>query len=185
MTRMILQVGTVSGAITHRNGRTVSTTAIFSECKRYRYRLTRDLTDDLLAGKKNPVLFIMLNPSTATESKDDPTIRKIQGFARAWGHTELWIGNAFAWRATDPDDMKKVPYPVGEDNDVHLASMAVDASRIIVAWGKDGKHRGRDQQVLKMLAALGVEIYCLGQNGDGTPRHPLYLKNSTVPRIIE
>ncbi len=96
---------------THQKGDAAST-AEYSDCERYRYRLTRIWDPD---GEK--ALFIMLNPSTATEVQNDPTVERCERRARALGFGAFRVTNIFAWRATDPKDMRAAPDPVGPAND--------------------------------------------------------------------
>lgn len=150
--------------------------ATLSPCRAYRYDLWRRWSTD-----KGYVMFIGLNPSTADETNDDPTIRRCIDFAKRWGFGELCMANLFAFRATQPRDMKAAADPVGPDNNRSLQTLADGASIIIAAWGKDGTYQGRDKQVLKMLPRL----HCLKQNKDGTPAHPLYLKSELTPYILD
>lgn len=85
-------------------------TAAFSRSRIYRYELWRRWAD---GGRY--VNFICLNPSTADEHKDDPTVRKCVKFARTWGYGAMCITNLFAYRATDRSVIKKVADPVGLD----------------------------------------------------------------------
>ena len=113
-------------------------TAILSPCGRYRYRLERDL--GALTATRGAVAFIMLNPSTADATTDDPTIRRCIGYARAWGYARLIVGNAYAWRSTDPAGLWTAgPGPVGPDNDQHLEQIARDAEPVVCAWGANIK----------------------------------------------
>lgn len=150
--------------------------ALFSPCQRYRYTLFRDL------GMQGPQLtVVMLNPSTADAAKDDPTIRRVIGFAKSIGAGSLQVLNLFAIRATDPRAMLAAEDPVGPQNDDHLAielKMAKDEGRfVLAAWGAHGGHRGRDFHVLHKLVD-GVEWRCLGRTHQGHPRHPLYVPKS-------
>lgn len=145
-------------------------TAVFDEKKIYRYSLTRDF----LLGKGR-VLFVMLNPSTATAEASDPTVRRCEGFARIWGYRTLEVVNAFAFRATYPVDLKKAADPVGPENDRHLADAAVRADKIVAAWGVHGAFKRRFEQVLKILAPF--DVWCLGMTREGFPLHPLYQPN--------
>lgn len=126
-------------------------------------------------------MFIGLNPSTADETLDDPTIRRCMDFTRRWGYLTLCMTNLFAWRDTDPKAMKLAAAPVGEAyfNDHHLRTCATSAALVICAWGKDGKHLDRQKLVMELLD--GIKLHHLGLNDDGTPKHPLYLKANTVP----
>lgn len=88
-------------------------------------------------------MFVGLNPSTADELLDDPTIRRCVAFARSWGYGALCMTNLFAFRATDPDVMKSADDPVGPENDQHLQDLANGASVVIAAWGVHGTFGGR------------------------------------------
>jgi hypothetical protein len=148
--------------------------ALFDPGGRYRYRLWRRWA----AGRT--VAFVMLNPSTADADRDDPTIRRCAGFARAWGFGGMTVVNLFALRATDPARLRRARDPVGRDNDRHIAAAAADASMVLVAWGVHGALDGRDRTVLALLA--GRQPRCLGVTRGGHPRHPLYLPAATRSR---
>ena len=190
--------------------------AVFSGCGRYRYRLTREL------GGKLTLTVVMLNPSTADGSADDPTIRRCKGFAKDWGYGRLVIVNLYAFRATNPKDMWRLAHAdrnrphlplgniIGEDNDSAI-SRAVGEARygigvtplhtwdanvgvvvadlrergiVLCAWGRGGTtdkqlvkmHHERVERVAKLI---GGDLYCLGTNGDGSPKHPLYIPEDT------
>lgn len=145
--------------------------AILSPCRSYRYALWRRW------GDGPSVLFVMLNPSTADATEDDATIRKCVGYAKRWGYGSLSVANLFAFRATDPRVMMAAIDPVGPDNDETISGLAKEASMIVAAWGKDGSYGGRDKVVLAMLP----NTHCLHRNKDGTPGHPLYLRNEATP----
>lgn len=141
--------------------------AVFSPCERYRYRLTR--TWD---GRKLPLVFLMLNPSTATEEIDDPTIRRCMSFAKREGAGGLEVLNLFALRSTDPAGLKKVADPIGPDNDEWIREVLHPHNRVVCAWGNHGSYLGRDVAVLRALRESGIAILCLGEK----PRHPLYIR---------
>ncbi len=149
------------------------TVAVFSPCRQYRYVLRR-----FFSSGHGVCNFLMLNPSTADEVQDDPTIRRCIGFARAWGYRELVITNLFAYRATDPQEMKRHPTPVGADNDSHLLHESGRADVVIAAWGTHGTFLARDGDVLKFLR---VPLHHLGLTKDGHPKHPLYLRSDLQP----
>ena len=151
------------------------TGAVLSSCGRYRYRLNREWL-----GGEGDILFIMLNPSTADEEKDDPTIRRCIGFARRWGFRRLWVGNLFALRATDPRELTRVADPVGPDNNEHLVGMAVSAECIVAAWGAWGALRGRDEEIRQIIGGLEH----LGLTKEGHPRHPLYVRADTTREVL-
>jgi hypothetical protein len=137
----------------------------FSPCRRYRYELWRRWAPGPYC------MFIGLNPSTADEESEDPTVRRCMGFARSWGCGALCMTNLFAFRATDPEVMKWEPEPVGADNDATLVRLAAGAGIVVAAWGVHGSHLGR----AAVVAALIQGLQCLGRNLDGSPKHPLYV----------
>lgn len=122
-------------------------------------------------------MFIGLNPSTADEKNDDPTIRRCIGFAQNWGFDALCMTNLFAFRATNPGDMLSQADPIGEDNNKTLCDLAKDASLIVAAWGTNGSYLGRDAYVKGMIPGL----HCLQLTKEGHPGHPLYLPRTVKP----
>lgn len=147
--------------------------ARFSDCRRYRYELWRKWDDS-----KRYAMFIGLNPSTADEDTDDPTIRRCVQFAKDWGFGALCMTNLFAFRATNPRDMFAEEFPIGgHENDLALRSLADGAGVVIAAWGVHGIHQERNTDVMKMLPKL----HCLGLSDDGHPRHPLYMPKHCKP----
>ncbi len=156
--------------------------AVLSDDRLYRYVLRREWSD---GGGRGRCAFVMLNPSTADETTDDPTIRRCIGFARYWGYDRLVVFNLFAWRATDSAELRKVADPVGPDNDRLIALLAMDANRVVVAWGNHGAFLGRSKEVVRMLRTLGVPLKCLGLNETGQPRHPLFQKADREPVLYE
>lgn len=122
-------------------------------------------------------MFIGLNPSTADEVNDDPTIKRCIAFAQAWGYEGLCMTNLFAFRATYPKDMMKADDPVGPDNDQTLRDLSEGAGVVVAAWGVDGTYGGRHNAVRAMLPNL----HYLRLTKDGHPGHPLYLPKILVP----
>ncbi len=143
-------------------------TATLSDCGMYRYRLGRTW-DPSEPG----VCFVMLNPSTADASIDDPTIRRCIGFARRFGAGWLSVVNLFAFRATDPRALLNAAYPIGPDNDRYIVEAADDCAMVVCAWGAHGAIGGRADAVRDLLAPR--VMYALGTTKDGHPRHPLYV----------
>lgn len=157
--------------------------ANFSPCRTWRYTLHRSWADKPLFGPISPgiVMFIGLNPSTADEYNDDPTVRRCIGYARAWGYNRMIMTNIFAFRATYPSDMKAAADPVGPENDKWLLACAKEAALVVAAWGNDGAFRGRSRQVLEMMAREGVQLMCLQMTQAGEPGHPLFLPGKLQP----
>lgn len=152
--------------------------ASISACGRYRWSLSRAWDPDLL---KPWVGFVMLNPSTADAVEDDPTIRRCIGLARAWGYAGVAVRNLFALRATDPRELFKADDPVGPENNRALLDLIGVCPVIIAAWGVHGAIRDRGREVVRMFAAAGQSLACLGLTASGQPRHPLYLPNDVRP----
>lgn len=158
--------------------------AWFSDCGTYRYVLLRlvDLGLDDLDGKQDrSVNFVMLNPSTADDVADDPTVRRCIGYARRWGYGELLVTNLFAFRATDPKAMKAADDPVGPENDEYIRKIAGAVDLVVLAWGSHGDYRRRDEQVRRIVAGVGKEPHCLTVTATGQPGHPLYLGRDLRP----
>lgn len=146
----------------------------FSADRRYRYVLWRVWENH---GAPRYCAFVGLNPSTADESTDDPTIRRCVGFAKAWQFDALAMLNLFAFRATDPQDMRAADDPVGDDNDSWLAKIAGGASIVVAAWGAHGSHLNR----ASIVRASIPNLHCLRLTKNGHPAHPLYLPGSLAP----
>lgn len=162
---------------THQKGDAASV-AVYSECEAYRYLLTR-VWDP--AGRR--ALFVMLNPSTATEVQNDPTVERCERRARALGFGAFRVTNIFAFRATDPKVMRAVPDPVGPANDAAIRDSAPWADQIICAWGSHGAHLDRGAAVAALLRATGRPLWHLGLTRDGHPKHPLYIGYAQRPEI--
>lgn len=166
---------------------------LFSEDRKYRFILWRkwDLPRGLpygrmgengfesvpLKGQNDFAMFIGLNPSTADETEDDPTIRRCIAFAKSWGYGAICMANLFAYRATQPKDMMQVAEPIGLSNGDHLIRIAREASEVVACWGQDGCFNHRDADVIALfeMSGLASKLRCIGINKDGTPKHPLYL----------
>jgi hypothetical protein len=146
--------------------------ASFDPTGRYRYSLGR-------RWSAAPTLaIIMLNPSQADGSVDDPTIRRCLGLAHSWGFGAIAVVNLFAYRSPHPRVLRQVDDPIGPDNNAALAEAARQADQILLAWGNWGSLGDRDRTVLNLLAPHQVKWRCLGHNLTGQPRHPLYVPGS-------
>ena len=161
---------------THTKGDAPSV-AIYSDCERYRYSLTRVWEPD---GTR--VMFVMLNPSTATEVQNDPTVERCERRARALGFGAFRVTNIFAWRDTDPRAMRAAPDPVGAANDAAIVEGAGWADQVVAAWGTHGAHMERGAEVEALLRGTGTPLFHLGLSKDGHPKHPLYIAYSEPPR---
>lgn len=160
-------------------------TATFSPDGRYRYTLTREWNRSLPR-----ILWIMLNPSTATEFVLDPTIKRCVSFSGRWGYGSLDVVNLFALRATDPAELRTVEDPVGPGNDEAIRGALGRAAFVVAAWGTKGAYADRNKAVVRLLlhkSASGprgleaVGLHCLSVTADGHPEHPLYVPGATSP----
>jgi hypothetical protein len=152
-------------------------TAVYSGCEKYRYSLTRVWND---GGRK--ALFIMLNPSTATEIQNDPTVERCERRSRTLGFGAFRVTNIFAWRDTDPRKMRAASHPIGPANDATILDSCPWADQVIAAWGTHGAHLDRGPQMLGLLRSANVPLFHLGLTKDGHPKHPLYISYSQHPQ---
>lgn len=158
--------------------------AVYSKCEKYRYFLARywDMTKPVL-------VMIMLNPSTATERQNDPTVQRCETRARTNDYGGLVIINIFAYRATDPKNMRAAGDPVGPYNNKFIKqyldlSAIHDAGKydIICGWGTHGTFKDRAADVFKMFASHGIAPRAFRWTKGGHPQHPLYLSYKEEPK---
>lgn len=152
--------------------------AVMSKDNTYRYSLTRIWELSLPR-----ICFIMLNPSTADHKEDDPTIRRVMGFSKSLGFGSVEVVNLFAYRATDPENMKRYPDPIGPENNQHIFKAVEDSTKVILAWGNNGTFMGRNEQVMEMLKN-DKHLYALEVSKPGHPKHPLFLKLGLEPVLF-
>lgn len=152
----------------------LGSSAQLSADRAYRYVLWR------IWGRGPLAVFVGLNPSTADEREDDPTIRRCVRFARDWGFDGLAMVNLFAFRATDPRELRTSDDPIGPDNDVVLERVCADAGIVVAAWGANRMARDRAQDVVESEVLGGFSVLSL--TASGHPLHPLYARASCVPR---
>lgn len=158
----------------------MESSAILSDDGVYRYHLRR--TWSSLWAKERTVCWVMLNPSTADETVDDPTIRRCMGFAKRWGYGGIEVVNLFALRATNPAELSRHPDPIGPDNSDTIRRVLGfgDVGLVVVAWGAwlDAHPHIRPPRL--NVEALHRRhrtdpMVCLGLTRSGAPRHPLYV----------
>ena len=149
--------------------------AAFSGDRRHRYVLRR--TTGLDGGS---CTFIMLNPSTADEETDDPTVRRAKAFAHRWGFGAIEVVNLFALRSTDPRALTG-PHAIGYANDRYIWSSVRRADMVVCAWGNHGALFGRSSFIMAEIDRFRVKLHHLGLTASGEPRHPLYLRKKTEP----
>lgn len=149
-------------------------TAILSAHRNQRYRLERPVQAEGIVAA-----VIMVNPSDADESKNDPTITKLIGFGKKLGWRRVIVGNKFSQIAADIKNLRDtVAVPVSDaHNDRHLAEIMADGDIVVVGWGAMAKLpeilRKRWIDIVRMADGLDKKLYCLGTNDDGHPKHPL------------
>ena len=153
--------------------KSIKWTAVYSECKRYRYSLTRETNNSKLK-----LLFILLNPSIATETKNDPTISRCQKRTQELGYTAFRVCNLFAFRTKDPLIMKGSIDPIGPENNYIINESLYWSNKIICAWGSDGKYLERGDEVRKIIKKNGSKAFHLGLTKSNQPKHPLYITYS-------
>lgn len=159
--------------------------AIFSPCRTWRYVLYRKFNES------NPLaVYCMLNPSTADERVNDPTVERCCRRAIMLGFGSVIVLNIFALRSTDPSVLYRHADPVGPENDQHISEVAHlvsqrPGSMFICAWGHHGRHMNRGAAVFELIQHHGIEPKCLGVTHDGYPRHPLYVSYSVQPENLK
>lgn len=161
---------------THQKGDAASE-AVYSACETYRYALTREWA----AGSR--LLWVMLNPSTASESTNDPTVERCERRARALGFGGFRVVNLFALRATDPRALRAAADPVGPDNDTALSDGVIWADAVLCGWGGHGALHGRNRTVCTQLQQAGKPLWHLGLTQAGQPKHPLYIGYAVQPTV--
>lgn len=162
--------------------------AHFSECSRYRYWLQRDISPPV-ERIRSRCLWVMLNPSTADCTVNDPTIGRCMGFTARWGFDDMEVVNLFAWRDTNPKMLllpKTKPIAVGPDNDDWIRLRARDADLVVCAWGAHKFVKERSVDVLAILKkhVPPALIGCIGRTRDGYPKHPLYVPAGTLLEVF-
>ncbi len=150
--------------------------AEFSSDRVHRYSLWR-----IWDTERPYAAFVGLNPSTADEYKNDPTVRRCINYSREWGYGGFYMLNIFGLRSTDPAKLYKADDPVGPDNDHHIQKISMGAGITVAAWGNHGAFLDRGREVRKLLK----DPQCLKLNGSGCPGHPLYLRKDIKPFALK
>ena len=145
--------------------------AIFSECGKYRYVLTR-----IWEPLEPLAMCIGLNPSTANADEDDPTIRRLSSLLKNNGFGGFFMCNLFALVSPYPEDLQSCPDPV-KDNDKWLIETADKVTHVVYCWGNFDEATYRAKKIKNMFPSK--HINCFGKNRNGSPKHPLYLKANT------
>lgn len=155
--------------------------AIYTDCERYRYVLTRTWNHQ----DRRRAVFIGLNPSTATEYQNDPTVARCINYAKSWDFDSMTMLNAFAFRSTDPKGLKSIADPVGLKNDHYIRKETDAAALVVLCWGTHAAHLNRGEKLLAKLKDWQRTLSCLKVTKHGFPSHPLYLKSSLQPILFE
>ena len=148
-------------------------TALLSDDNIYRYQLSRIWDEE-----KPKILFIMLNPSTADEFVEDPTIRRVVNYAKDWGYGGVYVGNIYSFRSTYPKGLKCIADPIGPENINHIQTLISLVDKVIYAWGNEEK----EPDWLKKIVETP---YCIEISKKSIPKHPLYLKKCLIPQIYK
>jgi hypothetical protein len=144
--------------------------AVISDDGVYRYVLWRAWSET-----RSQCLFIMLNPSTADRTRDDPTIRRCISFAKSWGCGSLEVVNLFAYRATKPIDLPDdMLLAEGPSNRAWLKKAVNNSNLIVAAWGSYGYMASPQITFVKSIVS-GRRPWTLGLTKMGQPRHPLFV----------
>ena len=157
--------------------------AVISKNDIYRYRLTREI-----GPSSNAVMFLMLNPSTADENQDDPTIRRCIGFARSWRFGWMHVTNLSPLRATDPKELRAQGLESPKVRKRNMEAVLQTASKsdmIVAAWGDKGVWENRASKMLKAMKHYGHDVYCLQLTRKNQPRHPQGVKGNRRPMLLQ
>jgi hypothetical protein len=143
--------------------------ALFSKDRKKRYLLWRRFN----TGDRY-LHFIMLNPSNADESFNDPTITRCINFAREWNYDGMLVTNLFSYRTPYPDELKTNETNLSRQNKQMIEFAMQHATKTICAWGNHGRIHHRSK---KLMASLNANtLYCFDINQNGEPKHPLYVR---------
>ena len=141
-------------------------------------------------GEGGVVNFIMLNPSTADDVFDDPTIRRCVGFAKRWGFSELVVTNLCAYRATQPRDLCALivggnrTLAIGEGNTAQIERAAATAKMVVCAWGDNCDLVPRRDLDVVQLLRRERDLYCIRRTAKGNPAHPVREKYTDAPSVF-
>lgn len=128
--------------------------------------------------------FCMLNPSTADEVQNDPTVERCERRAQALDFGGYVVTNIFALRSTDPRALYVDADPIGSGNDDAIIAAARASALVVCAWGAHGELKQRGTAVLSLLLDAGIHPHVLSLTKDGHPAHPLYLPYTLQPRPL-
>lgn len=133
---------------------------------------------------RGTLCFVGFNPSIAGV-EDDPTVAKLVRLAAKLGYSRLEVYNLLTRIATDPADLAGAESLADllspEGRKLRLEGMR-GADAVVVGWGaiKAPFADLARAEILSDLSEVGVIPWCFGLNKDGSPKHPLYLKETGI-----
>ena len=163
--------------------------ADISKCGLYRYSLHRVFN----TFNNSRVCFIMLNPSTADDTQNDPTVRRCIDYAKRWNYGGLLVLNIFAYRSTDPANLLEVDDPVGPRNEEVFKTLIPKVDKVVCAWGNHGlitvkieapflaDEVPQGELAMRWIRNSGKDASALRITKAGQPAHPLYLPKHLTP----
>ena len=133
---------------------------------------------------KNPLICIVINPSTAKPDDLDNTLKSVERIALGNGFDSFIMFNVYAQRATSPDDMERVCNPLLHKENLEAFRYVLsisDKPAVWAAWGAIIEKRGYLADCVRDMVeagqAYGASWYCAGAiTKKGHPHHPLYLR---------
>lgn len=150
-------------------------------CIPERYGCYRYLLDIRISTGLKPRLTALLkNPSVASSDQSDPTMGKLEAWARRRGFVGVSVVNLFAWRTPDPRKLNGFPFRkiVGPENNHHILAAVGDADLVVVGWGNpngvDPRYYGkRISEVRELLCPF--RLHAVGPlTKESHPRHALH-----------
>lgn len=151
--------------------------ATFDVSHKFRYKLWR-----IWDSERPKITFIGLNPSTADQDTNDPTMRRLINFCSRNNYGGLYMTNLFSVIATDSKELKQLTNPVDYPEIKNTKTIytiqdcAKLSDKVVFCWGRSKYHPSMINHCLKIIETF-PDAYCFGFNSDGSPKHPLYLKN--------
>jgi len=161
--------------------------ATFSQDRKRRFDLIRDWRDEIGVPDKT-ALFVMLNPSKAGENEDDPTVRKVMGFARRWGFGRVVLVNLNPIVSTDPWEL---PPWNGIDiaNKLFIERWMQDVDLVVCAWGSPPSAICRkiamEELIYSFRQVVRTCLHCIGLTKGGFPLHPSRVAYTKHPQLWE
>ena len=178
--------------------------------EKYRRRYNCELTDvryvlgeQFDTGKRNALICIGINPSMAMPNFLDPTLRRVQAYAKRSGEYSAWyMLNVYPQRATNPNNMDT------DDNycmEIHLRNLAtieellstIEQADVWCAWGAvidDTKRTylsellfGNEDKNIQGIISLFSGNYhfkAYGATIKGYPKHPLLIEKEAKLKVL-